>query len=170
MRGGGIFTLQSLIPVAAQEDAHQQRIYSITPAWQDVMNDIVAKKKDETRRCWEVATKDKNFDCIRNLHVCETRPDGPFHGSKAWCSSMTKSPRLTSSFHYKRRRHFERTAVAGWIGFAHRALFGFTSNNTIPPTRKSAPTVGEIKWLTVVSKCIPRKLIGSPGVLKVMPE
>jgi hypothetical protein len=44
-----------------------------TRTWQDVMNDIVAKKKDETRRRWVVAIKDKNFDCIRNLSVCEIR-------------------------------------------------------------------------------------------------
>jgi integrase len=43
--------------------------------WQDVMENIVAKKTDETRRRWEVAIKDKNFDCIRNLSVCETRPE-----------------------------------------------------------------------------------------------
>jgi len=36
---------------------------------------IVAKKTDETRRRWEVAIKDKNFDCIRNLPVAETRPE-----------------------------------------------------------------------------------------------
>jgi len=35
-----------------------------TRTWQDVMQDIVAKKKDETRRRWEVASKDRNFDCI----------------------------------------------------------------------------------------------------------
>ena len=46
-----------------------------TRTWQDVMDDIVAKKKDETRRRWETAIKDKNFDCIRNLSVCETRPE-----------------------------------------------------------------------------------------------
>ena len=39
------------------------------------MQDIVAKKKDETRRRWDVAIKDVNFDCIRNLSVCETRPE-----------------------------------------------------------------------------------------------
>ena len=46
-----------------------------TRTWQDVMDDIVSKKKDETRRRWETAIKDKNFDCIRNLSVCETRPE-----------------------------------------------------------------------------------------------
>jgi integrase len=46
-----------------------------TRTWQDVMNDIVAKKKDQTRRRWETATKDKNFDCLRALAVCETRPE-----------------------------------------------------------------------------------------------
>jgi integrase len=39
------------------------------------MEHIVTKKKDETRRRWETAIKDKNFDCIRNLSVCETRPE-----------------------------------------------------------------------------------------------
>jgi integrase len=46
-----------------------------TRTWQEVMEDIVAKKKDETRRRWEVAIKDRNFDCIRNLRVAETRPE-----------------------------------------------------------------------------------------------
>ena len=39
------------------------------------MEHIVAKKTDETRRRWEVAIKDKNFDCIRNLAVAETRAE-----------------------------------------------------------------------------------------------
>ena len=46
-----------------------------TRTWQDVMNDIVGKKKDETRRRWETAIKDKNFDGLRGLPVCETRPE-----------------------------------------------------------------------------------------------
>jgi integrase len=46
-----------------------------TRTWQEVMEHIVAKKTDETRRRWEVAIKDKNFDCIRNLPVAETRPE-----------------------------------------------------------------------------------------------
>jgi integrase len=46
-----------------------------TRTWQEVMENIVAKKTDETRRRWDVAIKDKNFDCIRNLPVAETRPD-----------------------------------------------------------------------------------------------
>jgi site-specific recombinase XerD len=39
------------------------------------MENIVSKKSDETRRRWEVAIKDKNFDCIRKLRVAETRPE-----------------------------------------------------------------------------------------------
>ena len=46
-----------------------------TRTWQDVMQDIVAKKKEETKHRWETAVKDVNFDCIRNLSVCETRPE-----------------------------------------------------------------------------------------------
>jgi hypothetical protein len=46
-----------------------------TRTWQEVMEHIVAKNKDETRRRWEVAVKDKNFDCIRNLPVAETRAE-----------------------------------------------------------------------------------------------
>jgi site-specific recombinase XerD len=46
-----------------------------TRTWQEVMDDIVAKKKDETRRRWDTAIKDRNFDFIRNLSVCETRPE-----------------------------------------------------------------------------------------------
>src|SRR5512140_1194964 len=34
--------------------------------WQEVMEHIVERKTDETRRRWEVAIKDKNFDRIRN--------------------------------------------------------------------------------------------------------
>ena len=51
-----------------------------------------------------------------------------------------------------------------------QALLGFTTSNTIPPTSASAPVTGGIKWLTVVSMCIPRNSIGFPGVVKVMPE
>ncbi len=46
-----------------------------TRTWQEVMEHIVEKKTDETRRRWDVAIKDKNFDCIRNLQVAETRPE-----------------------------------------------------------------------------------------------
>jgi integrase len=46
-----------------------------TRTWQEVMEHIVAKKTDETRRRWEVAVKDRNFDCIRHLPVAETRPE-----------------------------------------------------------------------------------------------
>ena len=46
-----------------------------TRTWQEVMENIVAKKTDETRRRWEVAIKDRNFDCLRNLRVAETRPE-----------------------------------------------------------------------------------------------
>lgn len=35
-----------------------------TRTWQDVMEHIVSQKADETRRRWEVAIKDKNFDAI----------------------------------------------------------------------------------------------------------
>ena len=46
-----------------------------TRTWQEVMEHIVAKKKDETKQRWETAIKDANFDCIRNLRVAETRPE-----------------------------------------------------------------------------------------------
>ncbi len=46
-----------------------------TRTWQEVMEHIVAKKTEETRRRWEVAIKDRNLDCIRNLPVAETRPE-----------------------------------------------------------------------------------------------
>ena len=46
-----------------------------TRTWQEVMEHIVARKTDETRRRWEVAIKDENFDCIRNLRVTETLPE-----------------------------------------------------------------------------------------------
>jgi hypothetical protein len=46
-----------------------------TRTWQDVMENIITKKTDETLVRWKTAIKDKNFDCIRNLHICETRPE-----------------------------------------------------------------------------------------------
>jgi integrase len=46
-----------------------------TRTWQEVMEHIASKKTDETLRRWQVAIKDKNFDCIRNLPVAETRPE-----------------------------------------------------------------------------------------------
>jgi integrase len=46
-----------------------------TRTWQDVMEDIVGKKKGDTLVRWSTAIKDKNFDCVRNLRVAETRPE-----------------------------------------------------------------------------------------------
>jgi integrase len=46
-----------------------------TRTWQEVMEHIVERKLDETRRRWETAIKDPNFDCIRKLPVAETRPE-----------------------------------------------------------------------------------------------
>lgn len=40
----------------------------------------------------------------------------------------------------------------------------------MPPTSMSAPTAGGIKCLSVVAICIPRILIGCPGVWKLNPE
>ena len=74
----------------AENDAHIQPHFNLalarvyingadpklgTRTWQEVMEHIAAKKTDETRRRWEVAIKDKNFDCIRKLCVAETRPE-----------------------------------------------------------------------------------------------
>src|ERR1035441_7902912 len=46
-----------------------------TRTWQEVMEHIVEKKTEETRRRWDVAIKDKNFNRIRNLKVAETRAE-----------------------------------------------------------------------------------------------
>ena len=46
-----------------------------TRTWQEVMDHLVAKKKDDTRLRWDTAIKDKNFDSIRRLRVAETRPE-----------------------------------------------------------------------------------------------
>src|SRR5882762_5846673 len=46
-----------------------------TRNWQFVMEEMVKLKKDETRRRWESAIKDKAFDTIRHLPVLETRPE-----------------------------------------------------------------------------------------------
>jgi len=43
-----------------------------TRPWQEVMENIVAKKTDEARRRWEIVIKDWNFDSIRCLAVAET--------------------------------------------------------------------------------------------------
>ncbi len=40
-----------------------------TRTWQDVMENIITKKTDDTLKRWQTAIKDRNFDCIRNLHV-----------------------------------------------------------------------------------------------------
>src|SRR2546430_3838694 len=39
------------------------------------MEEMVKLKKDETRRRWQSAIKDKAFDTIRHLPVLETRPE-----------------------------------------------------------------------------------------------
>ncbi len=59
-----------------------------TRTWQDVMEHITAKKKDETKHRWEIAIKDKNFDCIRNLCVAETRPE---HSDQALADGKVSS-------------------------------------------------------------------------------
>lgn len=46
-----------------------------TRTWQEVMEHIVERRTDETRRRWEVAIRDKNFNSIRKVRVAETRPD-----------------------------------------------------------------------------------------------
>lgn len=46
-----------------------------TRTWQEVMEHLAAKKTGPTRRRWEVAIKDPNFDRIRRLAVAETRPE-----------------------------------------------------------------------------------------------
>jgi hypothetical protein len=46
-----------------------------TRTWQEAMEHIVEKKTDETRRRWDVAILDKNFNSIRNLPIAETRPE-----------------------------------------------------------------------------------------------
>jgi integrase len=46
-----------------------------TRTWQEVMEHITGQKTDETRRRWEVAIKDRNFDGIRKRPVAETRAE-----------------------------------------------------------------------------------------------
>src|SRR5208283_5115351 len=55
------------------ENVIYRLLYAYT--WQDVMENILTKKTDETLRRWNVAIRDRNFDCIRNLRVAETRPE-----------------------------------------------------------------------------------------------
>jgi len=46
--------------------------------WQDVMDNILTKKTDDTLKRWQTAIKDKNFDCIRRCRFAKldrnTRP------------------------------------------------------------------------------------------------
>gem|GEM_PF-3824101 len=71
-----------------------------------------------------------------------------------------KSPWLTSSFHFKRRKRFGTPALAeasdlkkvctqlffrDWVQPARQTLLGFTSSKTIPPTSASAPATGGMK-------------------------
>lgn len=56
--------------------------------WQEVMEHIVARKKEETKFRWETAIKDRNFDCIRKLPVAETRPE---HFDKALADGKVSS-------------------------------------------------------------------------------
>jgi hypothetical protein len=44
-----------------------------TRTWQEVMDNIITKKTEETLTRWQTAIKDKNFDYIRKLRVAETR-------------------------------------------------------------------------------------------------
>ena len=83
-----------------------------TRTWQDVMQDIVAKKKDETRHRLETAIKDKNFDCIRALPVCETRPE---HFDKALADGKV------SSNVYLRRIHNHALGMGHNSKAVHRA-------------------------------------------------
>ena len=59
-----------------------------TRTWQEVMEHIVARKKEETKFRWETAIKDRNFDCIRKLPVAETRPE---HFDKALADGKVSS-------------------------------------------------------------------------------
>ncbi|HOC57870.1 MAG TPA: hypothetical protein PKI20_19785 [Verrucomicrobiota bacterium] len=46
-----------------------------TRTWQEVMDHIVEKKTGGSRARWELAIRDKNFDCLRKLKVAETRAE-----------------------------------------------------------------------------------------------
>ena len=67
-----------------------------TRTWQEVMENILAKKADETRRRWEVAIKDRNFDCLRKLREAETRPD------QDWLHKTTRD--VAKFWRHKRER------------------------------------------------------------------
>ena len=86
-----------------------------TRTWQEVMEHIVAKKTDETKHRWETAIKDRNFDCIRKLHVAETRPE---HFDKALADGKV------SSNVYLRRITIMRWAWNGCCGRSSRACNG----------------------------------------------
>jgi hypothetical protein len=58
-----------------------------TRTWQEVMEHIVFKKTDETRRRWEVAIFDKNFDCVRSLAVAVTPMTIQIHTGRPTCYS-----------------------------------------------------------------------------------
>lgn len=59
-----------------------------TRTWQEVMQHILEKKTGETQRRWQVAIRDENFNCLRNLSVAETRPE---HFDKALTDKKVSS-------------------------------------------------------------------------------
>jgi hypothetical protein len=52
----------------------------------------------------------------------------------------------------------------------HLMDLGFITSSAIPPRRTMIPTTGGMKCDSLVSTCIPRKSMDSPGVVNEMPE
>ncbi len=59
-----------------------------TRTWQEVMEHIVARKKEETKHRWETAIKDENFDSTRS--VSHNRRSGT---TRRRCITLTPSTR-----------------------------------------------------------------------------
>ena len=67
-----------------------------TRNWQDVMEHIVARKTEGSRVRWEMAIKDKNFDCIRKLTLAETRAE---HFDRALASGKVSTNMFLRRIH-----------------------------------------------------------------------
>jgi integrase len=152
------------------------------------MEHITAKKTDETRRQWEVAIKDKNFDCIRHLPVAETRPehfdrvlaDGKvstnvylrrIHNHALGMEWLLKSviPRLQwprPVFKQKRAITAEEHAaiVARELNPERRDFYELLWHTGASQTDAVCLTAEDVNWNTRTISCCRKKLKGRTGV------
>ena len=114
--------------------------------WQDVVESIVSQRKDETRRRWDVAIKDKNFDGIRKLTVAETRPEQFY--------KALEDGKVSTNV-YLRRIYW------AWNGCSSRSFRGCNgrsrcSNRSVPSPLTCIPKTGQER-LEEFDRCGPEK-------------